>query len=612
MAVRKEEVRREEAYLEWHMRTAEEVLEDLKTSVDGLTEDEVEVRLEKFGPNKLAEEEKTPILVTVLHQFQDPLIYILLIAGVITILLQDYIDAAVIFAVVVLNAVIGFIQEYKAEESIRALRKLLALKTTVIRDGFEREFDAEMIVPGDIVLLQSGQKIPADLRLVYEKELQVDESAFTGESTPVSKMVEPIPEPNLQPFEKKNMVFMGEVVASGRATGIVVATGNATQLGQISEAVRSVGTVKTPLQGRVEVLTRYIIYAVIIFGLIGLIAGVARGESLLLLFLTIIAMAVSAIPEGLPVALTIALAVAVNRMAKRNAIIRYLPAIETLGSSTAIGSDKTGTLTRNEMTVQRIWAGGKTYRVEGLGYEPMGHILSNSNPVDIKSDVLLEWTLRIGLLANESNLVQEDHRWTVHGDPTEVALIVSTYRGGMDEEKEKYEYPQLDILPFESELQYMATLNEYKGKAYLLVKGAPEKLLLFSKSVAGAQESIEMDKTAVIEKENEFADQGLRVLGMAYKEMPTGTDEITHDDVNDLNFVGIQGMMDPPRPEAIEAVASAKLSGIRVIMITGDNERTALSIARMMGIAQDGTAMTGRELDELSDDELRETIQTTS
>ncbi|MBE0447885.1 MAG: HAD-IC family P-type ATPase [Actinobacteria bacterium] len=612
MAVRKEEVRREEAYLEWHMRPAEEVLEDLRTSIDGLTGDEAELRLEKFGPNKLVEEEKTPVFETILHQFQDPLIYILLIAGVVTILLQDYTDAAVIFAVVILNAVIGFIQEYKAEESIRALKKLLALKALVVRDGFEQEINAEMIVPGDIVLLQSGQKIPADLRLIYEKEFKADESTFTGESTPASKTVEPIPEPNLQPFEKKNMVFMGSVVASGRATGIAVATGSTTQLGQISKEVRAVGAVKTPLQGRIEVLTRYIIIIIAGFGLIGFMVGLALGEDLLQLLLAMIAMAVAAVPEGLPVALTIALAVAVNRMARERAIIRYLPAVETLGSSTVIGSDKTGTLTKNEMTVQRIWAGGNTYHVEGLGYEPVGSILSNSDPVDVKSDVLLEWTLRIGLLASESNLVKEDDRWTAHGDPTEVALIVSAYRSGMDEEKEKYGYPQLDMLPFESELRYMATLNEHEGKVYLLVKGAPEKLLSLSKSVAGAQGRVEIDKAAVIEKENEFADQGLRVLGMTYKEMPPGTDEVTHDDVNDLIFVGIQGMMDPPRPEAIEAVASAKLSGIKVIMITGDNERTALSIARMMGIVQDDRAMTGRELDEVSDDELREIIQTTS
>jgi len=597
----------------WHTQSAGEILEKLGTNIEGLTEDEARLRLEKFGPNRLAEEKRTPVFETILHQFKDPLIYILLIAGVVTILLQDYIDAAVIFAVVVLNAIIGFVQEYKAEESIRALKKLLALKALVIRDSFEQEIDAEEIVPGDIVLLQSGQKVPADLRLTQAKEFQVDESAFTGESTPASKMTEPIPEPNLQPFEKRNMVFMGGVVASGRATGVVVETGPATQLGQISEEVRAVGTVKTPLQGRIEGLTRYIIFVIIVFGLVGFSVGFALGEDLLQLLLAMIAMAVAAVPEGLPVALTIALAVAVNRMAKEKAIIRYLPAVETLGSSTVIGSDKTGTLTRNEMTVQGIWAGGNTYRVEGVGYEPTGSILSDSEQVDVKRNELLEWTLRIGLLANESNLVKEDGRWTAHGDPTEVALIVSAYRGGLDEEKERFDYPQLDILPFESELQHMATLNKHDEKVYLLVKGAPEKLLSLSGEIAGIKDGIETLKSVIMEKANEFADQGLRVLGMAYKEMPEGTEEVTHNDVKELTFVGIQGMMDPPRPEAIEAVASAKLSGIRVVMITGDNARTALSIGKMMGIAEEGdVSMTGKELDEIDDERLKEVVKEVS
>jgi len=607
------ELRKEIKRRVWHTQTPDDVLETLNTGVNGLSESEASRRLEIFGPNRLAEEKKTPVIITFLNQFRDPLIYILIIAGIVTVLLRDYIDATVIFAVVMLNAVIGFVQEYKAEESIRALKKLLALKAIVIRESFERDIDADLLVPGDIVLLQSGQKVPADLRLIQVKEFQVEESAFTGESLPVSKTAEPIPNPDLQPFEMKNIAFMGSVVASGRARGVVVATGSDTQLGQISEEVRSVGPVKTPLQGRVEKLSQYIILITVGFGGAGLFIGIAQGEVFLQLLLAIIAMAVAVVPEGLPVALTIALAVAVNRMAKKNAIIRNLPAIETLGSSTVIGSDKTGTLTRNEMTVQRIWAGGEEYTVQGSGYEPVGSIFLDSLQVDAKTNPFLELTLRIGLLANESNLIMEDNLWKAHGDPTEVALIVSAVRGKLDEEQEINNYPQLDILPFESELRYMATLNEHDNKVYLLVKGAPEKVLSLSKSIASFRDGVDIHKTAVMEKANEFADQGLRVLGMAYKEMPSGKEEVTHDDVKDLIFVGIQGMMDPPRPEAIEAVKSAKISGIRVVMITGDNARTALSIAKMVDIAEPGSqAMTGRELDDVDDDELRKIVRRTS
>lgn len=603
---------RKESETAWHMQSPEAVLQNLETDIDGLSNTEAMRRLEEYGFNRLAEERKTPVFQVILDQFKDPLIYILIIAGFVTILLQDFTDAAVIFSVVILNAVIGFTQEYRAEESIRSLAKLLAPQATVVRDGYEQEIDAEMLVPGDIVVLQSGQKIPADIRLIRAKEFQVEEAAFTGESLPVSKTADPIPEPDVQPFEQKNIIFMGSIVTSGRATGAVIATGSATQLGQISEEVRAVGRIKTPLQGRVEVLSRYIIIATVGFGIAGLVAGVARGEDITQLLLAVIAMAVAVVPEGLPIALTVALAVAVNRMAKQNAIIRHLPAIETIGSSTVVGSDKTGTLTRNEMTVQRVFADGRVYKVEGSGYEPVGTITVDSERVDAKANELLEWTLRIGLLANESNLVKENGRWRAHGDPTEVALIVSAYRGGLDKEREEQDYPQLDILPFESELQYMATLNRHNDEVYLLAKGAPETVLSLSRSVAGTRAGIELHKTAALEAANDFADQGLRVLGMAYKKMPPDTTEVTHDDVDGLTFIGIQGMMDPPRPEAIEAVDGAKASGIRVIMITGDNSRTALSIAKTMGIAENGgSVVTGRDLDNIDETEVKRVVVTT-
>ncbi|MBI4733997.1 MAG: HAD-IC family P-type ATPase, partial [Rubrobacteridae bacterium] len=595
----------------WYGLPVDEIFRKLETTIDGLSENEAELRLKKFGLNKLPEEEKTPTWIVILNQFKDPLIYILLIASIITVILRDYVDAAVIFGVVLLNAVIGFTQEYKAKESIQALAKMLALRATVARSSYERDIDAETIVPGDIVLLQSGQKVPADIRLIQAKEFQVEESSLTGESETVVKTVDPISGFDLQPFEQKNMVFTASTVASGRGVGVTVATGRNTQLGQISEEVRSVGSIKTPLQDRVEVLSNYIIIVTVAFSVVGLIVGVMRGENLRQLMLAIIALAVAVVPEGLPIALTISLAVAVNRMAKKNAIIRFLPAIETLGSSTVVGSDKTGTLTRNEMSVRKIWAGTKTYSVDGTGYEPVGKIMSDSSPITIENDKLLTWTLRIGLLANESALIMEDSKWKAHGDPTEVALITAAYRGMLDEEKERIDYARLDILPFESEYQFMATLNKFGDKCFVLVKGAPEKLLSLSKSIASEDNDVEIQKATVIDTANSFADQGLRVLGMAYKELPPGTTEITHNDVFDLTFAGLQGMLDPPRPEAIEAVKNAVLSGIRVIMITGDNPRTALSIGRAMGIAgMDDKARSGRELDGLDDENLESLVKT--
>ncbi|MBS3908995.1 MAG: HAD-IC family P-type ATPase [Actinobacteria bacterium] len=615
MATRKEESGRDERAQAWYIKPIDDIFEQFRTGVDGLSQAEAKARLDRYGLNKLVEDERVPVWRTVLHQFKNPLIYILLIAATITILLRDYIDAGVILTVVILNAVIGFVQEYKAEESVRSLKKLLALKAFVVRDGFEQDIDAEFIVPGDIVTLQSGRKVPADIRLYHVKEFQIDESAFTGESVPVSKTAEAIPRENLQAFEQTNIVFMGSIVTAGRAAGVVVATGRATQLGQISEDVRAVGAIKTPLQGRIDALSKFIIIIVAGSGIAGLGIGLAQGEDIVQLLLTMIAMAVAIVPEGLPVALTIALAVAVNRMARQKAIIRYLPAIETIGSSTVIGSDKTGTLTRNEMSVQKIWAGGGGYSVEGTGYEPIGLVTKNDaepkEAVDLREDEILEWTLRIGLLAGESELIKKEDRWVAHGDPTEVSLMVAAFRAGMDEEREKHECPQLDMVPFESELQYMATLNKVRDKVFILVKGAPEKLLSLSKTVAGVEGGAPIDKKDILVKADEFADRGLRVLGMALKEVPPATTEVIHKDVFDLTFIGLQGMMDPPRPQAVEAIKSAEQAGIRVIMITGDNARTALSIGGMMGIAgETDVAVTGRELDDMSEDQLRDIVKT--
>ncbi len=611
----------EHAALAWHTLPVEKVLKILNTNVEGLSEEEARARLERYGPNKLAEEGRTPIIKIVLRQFADPLIYVLLASAIVTALLRDYIDSAVIAAVVILNAVVGFTQEYKAEESMKALKRLLALKSIVVRDGAEKEVDASEIVPGDVVFLRAGQRIPADLRLISTSEFRVNEAPLTGESVPSTKIVEPISDPHAPIADRENMAYLGTTATAGRAVAVTVATGIETELGRVSETIRTVEPVRTPLKSRFEQLTRYIIYVVAGFGVAGFAAGIALGEDLLQLFLAIIAMAVAAVPEGLPVALTIALSVAVSKMARKKAIIRHLPAVETLGSSTVIGSDKTGTLTRNEMTVRKIWTAGSMYEVEGVGYDPKGRLLKDGAQIDPAANPFLIWTLRVGLLANESNLVMENGRWTARGDPTEVALIVAARRAGLDEEKEKYEYAQLDLIPFESERRYMATLNKHDGRTFLLVKGAPEALLHLSERIAAERDGV-LTATEVLNAAGSMADQGLRVIASAYAEVPSEKREITHNDVKGLVFLGIQGMLDPPRPEAIDAIGHAKKSGIRVLMITGDNARTAIAIARAMGILDntsatfpeesDAMALTGGQLEKLSDDDLREAVKKTS
>ena len=461
--------------MNWYQLDPNNIFQKLNTSEEGLTDKEVKERLLQYGPNKLAEEEKINKLKILLHQFTSPLIYILLIAAIVTFLLKEYIDTGVIMAVVLLNAIIGYIQEFKAEKGVRALKKMIVPKARVLRNGIEKEINSLDLVPGDIVLLSSGSKIPADLRLFMTIELKVEEAMLTGESIPAEKIISTIKEGNLTPGDQRNMTFMGTVVVSGRAKGVVVETGQRTVLGQIAKEVMEVSAFKTPLQDKLERFARLIGFVVIGFSALVFCAGIMLGAKASDMFLIAVATAVSAIPEGLPVAVTITMAIGVAAMARRNAIIRKLPAVETLGSTTVIGSDKTGTLTRNEMTVRLIFDGEKIYEVTGSGYEPEGVILYEQTTVSLDELKNLKQVLRIGFLCNESNVYKEDGLYKVDGDPTEGALIVSASKAGLRIEDEKDNHPQIKILPFESERGYMATLHKYKEKKFVFVKGAPEK-----------------------------------------------------------------------------------------------------------------------------------------
>jgi Ca2+-transporting ATPase len=594
----------------WETLEVQETFDLLASFEAGLTSAEAAKRLAEFGPNVLAAEEKIKILSIIIHQFKSPLIYVLLVAAVVTFFLQEYIDMAVILAVVILNAVIGFIQEVKAEQGVRSLKKMVQAKARALRDRHEKEIPGSQLVPGDVVYLAAGMRVPADLRLIYELDLRVDESMLTGESLPSDKRTEKLIEQNLTPGDMKNIAFMGTTVVYGRGRGVVVETGGRTVIGDIAEKVQEVPFGKAPLQQKLDSFARFLSWTVggislLIFGL-----GLYEGEKLSDMFIAAVAIAVSAIPEGLPVAVTVALAIGVNRMARQNAIVRRLPSVETLGSTTIIGSDKTGTLTRNEMTVKLVFDGLRTYEISGIGYEPSGTITHDGQLADMTACAELLRTLRIGMLCNEANLYQEEGIFRIDGDPTEGALIVSAIKGGLQVEEEQMRYPQLGLVPFESERGFMATLHEIEGRKIIFAKGAPEKIIHFSM----LDEPDPAFENRLAQVAGNFADQGLRVLGMAYKEVDAETTKISQVDVESgLVFAGLQGMLDPPRQEVVEAIKMCKLAGIRTAMVTGDHAITAGAVAGQIGIATaKDQVLEGRHMETMSDDELYEKAKITS
>jgi len=596
---------------QWYQLTAEAITEQLKTSPEGLTAGESGRRLEQYGPNRLPEEKGTHPVVILLRQLASPLIYILLVAAVVTFFLEEYKDTIVIAAVLLLNAVIGFIQEYKAEESVMALRKMVVPRARIIRDGHEREVNSDDLVPGDLVVLASGAKVPADIRIVSSLELKIDESMLTGESLPAEKTAQAIVEDNLTPGDQRNMAFMGSVVVSGRSRGFVVETASRTVLGGIARDVRGAQTAKAPLlvkfhrfSNRIGILI--LAASAVLFGI-----GILIGIPLKTMFTTMVAAAVAAIPEGLPIVLTIALAVGVQRMARRNAVIRKLPAVETLGSTTVICTDKTGTLTKNEMTVKVVYDGEHVFDLTGSGYDTTGEILHEWVVAKEQERQQLFMCFRIGLLCNESSLFEEDGETKVDGDPTEGALIVSALKAGLQPEQERAAYRQLALIPFESERGYMATLHEHEGGRTIFVKGAPEKILELC-TTCMAKDSLRTEE--ILRTSHLFATEGMRVLAMAYKRAPAGLGTLDRRDVEgDLVLAGIQGMIDPPREEAIEAVKGCRQAGIRVVMITGDHPTTALAIGRKVGIARENDrVLTGRDLMEMSDEDLGKQIREVS
>ncbi|MEW6429795.1 MAG: cation-transporting P-type ATPase [Thermodesulfobacteriota bacterium] len=604
----------------WHHLAADETLRLLGGDADrGLRSNEAEQRLQHYGANRLASRKGKGALLRFLLQFHQPLVHVLIGAGLLSAFLREWVDAGVIFGVVLVNAVVGYIQEAKAVDALAALARTMTTEATVLRDGEKRRINAELLVPGDTVLLQGGDKVPADLRLLRLRELRIDESALTGESVPVEKKPARLAE-DAQLADRANMAYASTLVTYGGGTGVVTATGDATEVGRISSLIAETEDLATPLTRKIARFSTIMLYAILALAALTVAVGMLRGQPLFDMFMAAVALAVGAIPEGLPAAVTITLAIGVGRMAKRRAIIRKLPAVETLGSTTVICTDKTGTLTENQMTVQEIAAGGRRYQVGGTGYDPRtGAITRDGRPIAGDAPALVE-CLRAGALCNDSVLVEAAGVWQIQGDPTEGALLTAARKFGLAPEKLQEEYPRRDAIPFESEHQYMATLHETgrDGDRVIYLKGSVEALLGRSSSQLDEHGSpVAMDADAIMAAVHDMAGRGMRVLALARKTVAQSAAAVTHAEVaSGLTFLGLQAMLDPPRPAAVAAVRICRQAGIRVKMITGDHGATAVAIARQVGLIEDdGTqkaVLTGAELGRLSDRELRDRVDETA
>ncbi len=587
----------------WHAMPAEDVIKELEADPDqGLSPDEAAKRLEEYGRNELPKGPKRTWWQRLLAQFHNMLIYVLLAAAVVTALMGHWIDTWVILAVVVVNALIGFIQEGKAEKALENIQQMLSLEALVLRNGKKKTIDAEELVPGDIVLLKSGDKIPADLRLVKSKDLRVEESPLTGESTSVEKQTDAVDEDAIV-GDQYSMAFSGTSVTYGKATGVVTGTGTKTEIGKINVMMSEVEEITTPLLQKIEgfskVLSLAILALVVAFFAFGYLV---HGDEYTIpeLFMIVIGLVVAAIPEGLPAIMTITLAIGVQRMADRNAIIRKLPSVETLGSVNVICSDKTGTLTRNEMTARNVYTADKEYAIAGTGYKPEGKFKLEEEEINPEDEKVLWQLLKAGRASNNAELqVGDDDEWEIIGPPTEGAILTMAHKAGLEDFKPE----RLDTIPFESDHKYMATLNEVDEKRYVFVTGAPERVLEMCQKQLTEDGEKDVDNDFWEERMEEAAAKGQRLLGVAYNE--TDKEELDKEGCeHNKVFLGVVGIIDPPRDEAIEAIKECKEAGVDVKMITGDHIITARAIGKEIGIGDGEKALSGKELEEMSDEEL--------
>jgi Ca2+-transporting ATPase len=615
----------------WHRLGAEELQEMFGVHPGaGLSAEDAAERRKENGYNELSEGKKVSPVTIMLNQFKDFMVLVLMGATLVSGLLGEYLDAITIIAIILLNGVLGFVQEFRAERSLRALKQLSAPSAKVLRNGKQELIAAKMLVPGDIVLLESGDRIPADVRWLQCSALYAEESALTGESLPVSKHAEPIHAEELPLGDQKNIGFMGTMVTRGTGRAVVVRTGMNTEMGKIADLIQNTETQETPLQHRLEQLGKILIYVSLGLTIVVVIAGILHGQPAPAMFLAGVSLAVAAIPEGLPAIVTIALALGVQRMIKRKAIVRKLPSVETLGCASVICSDKTGTLTQNKMTVTRLWNGGRNLEVTGEGYAPAGHVLQKGKPVDLKNDQSLRRMLQVGALCSNAEIVETitDTRgkkkgkgaeaekvagtqsvWELKGDPTEGALVTLSAKMGLTAQSLAVTYTRETEFPFDSERKLMSVIVSHPGGRMICTKGAPDVLLnccsymLWEGGVVPCTPTL---RQKVLEANEEMASGALRVLGMAYREMRSGEVAGSEKEAEcQLVFVGLAGMIDPPRREVRDAIQVTRRAGIKTVMITGDHGTTAEAIAHQLGILQrGGTVLTGSQLTRMDDDAL--------
>jgi magnesium-transporting ATPase (P-type) len=592
----------------WHALSGHAAFTELDSDEHGLASEDAEQRLQRYGANRLRPPQQRSPLRRFLLQFHNILIYVLLGSAGVTALMRHWIDTSVILGVVVINALIGFLQEGKAERALDAIRTMLSLRATALRDGRRRDVPAESLVPGDVIFIESGDKVPADIRLVETKNLQVQEAALTGESVATIKSSEPVA-PATSLGDRGCMAYAGTLVVSGRGKGVVVATGDRTEIGRISTMLSEVTTLTTPLLEQLARFSRSLTLLILVVTAVVFAFGVfVYGFSLEEMFLAAVGLAVAAIPEGLPAIMTITLAIGVQRMAQRNAIVRRLPAVETLGSVSVICSDKTGTITRNEMMVESIAASGHLIEVTGDGYAPHGLFLEDGIDVDIERLAPLREMTRGALLCSDARLVQQEDQWTVEGDPSEGALLAVAVKAGLDPDFESKAFPRTDVIPFESEHRLMATLHhDHEGNGFIYLKGAPERLLEMCRLERGADGDTPIDRAFWQHRLEEIGSRGQRLLALATKQTIARHRELRFDDLDTgLTLLGLFGLADPPRSEAIGAIRRCQDAGIRVKMITGDHAGTARAIASAIGLVNPATVLTGDDLDTLDDRALAE------
>ncbi|WP_312946897.1 cation-transporting P-type ATPase [Agrobacterium sp.] len=598
----------------WHALEVLHAVNKLDSNEAGLHPDEAKRRLETHGPNQLPEPPKTSPLLRFLAQFNNTLIYFLLIAAAFAAFLGHFVDAAVIVAVVTINAIVGFIQEGKAESALDAIRNMIAPHATVLRNGEKQNIDARKIVPGDVVLLEAGDKVPADIRIMRARNLQINEAILTGESVPAEKHESPS-QPDASLAERRSLGFSGTIVTTGQATGLVVATGSATEIGRISSLISQVQGLTTPLLEQINRFGKLITWAALaLAAVLLLIALLVHQYDWADALMLVVALAVSVVPEGLPAVITITLAIGVQRMAARNAVVRRLPAVETLGATSVICSDKTGTLTKNEMTVACVVTATSTVDVTGAGYQPEGMLVEAGNETPARNDPARDQLVNAALLCNDAVLTHEDTHWITLGDPMEGALVTLALKSGLAQEEQRNSWQRLYEIPFDARHRYMATLHTTpSGKRVIFVKGAPETLLSLCQKQADLDTDQPIDITYWQEKIAAAAAQGQRILAFATKPAPRDKQDINPDDMaSGLVFLGITGLIDPPRPEALSAIAQCRSAGISVKMITGDHGTTALAIARQLGIADNPEVLTGVEVDAFSDMDLQRAVKTVS